>query len=345
MQNKNYKKEIPYEFSDYALEKFFKETGKRQGWLPENGSTAFIAVSGGGDSIALLWLFYKFYSGRVIALHINHGLRANESDEDQNFVDSFTSSLKLFLATKRVKVPVDKLPGESIEAAARRLRLQGLCELVRIFDVNNGGNRAVFLGHNRDDLAETVLFNILRGSGIRGSVGITESSEFNGVKFYRPLLEKRRKFLRDMLLARGVPWREDSSNLDSKYTRNFIRLELLPLIERKINSSAVEHLANFGEDMRPVRLSEEQLSVEFFRECLDDISSPEIIFSRRKLKAKTNEEISLIIRYAGRKLNLPTLSRDRCQELIRLIRSSRSFIFQWAGNVEVKSKDGKIFLG
>ena len=185
----------------------------------------------------------------------------------------------------------------------------------------------------------------MRGTGIRGSVGITECTELEGIKFYRPLLGLRRSFLRDILRVRGLTWREDSSNYDDKYTRNFIRLKILPLIEEKINSSAVEHLACFGEDMRPVRELENSLSSKLFNDYLEsEENSPFITFSRKKLKLLDDNKLALLIRETGRILNLKTLSRSRCAELVKLIHKSENFIFQWCSGFNVKNMKGKIIF-
>lgn len=196
------------------------------------------------------------------------------------------------------------------------------------------------LGHNRDDLAETVLFNILRGTGIRGAVGMTESTHAYGVTFFRPLLGLRRETLRGILKVRGLSWREDSTNNDDKYTRNFIRLKLLPLIETNINSSAAEHLAQFGEDMRKVRDSEDEKSREILTSCLVDSHT----LDRRKLRKFSHDDIAIVIRDWGRQLGLKTLSRGRCNELAGLIVKGDNFIFQWCGNMTVMGKNGKIFF-
>ena len=329
---------IPYEFSDYVLEKYFHETGTAQGWLPENNRAVGVAVSGGGDSIALLWLCKRFYSGRVFALHVNHGIRGSESDSDMDFTRDFANSLHVPFVAKSSSVPEQRLKGESLESAARRVRLRDICEMAHGLKL-----AFIFLGHNRDDLAETVLFNILRGTGIRGSVGITESSELDGVKFYRPLLGLRRKFLRDILRVRGIKWREDSSNSDTLYTRNYLRLSLLPLIESKINSSAIEHLANFGEDMRRVRHIEDSQSQKLFESCVIS-ESGQLILNRKKLRELDEDDITLVIREAGRRLKLKTLSRSRCLELAKLIAKNQKFTFQWSQGVSITSRQGKIFF-
>lgn len=166
---------VPFELSDYVLRNYFTQTGERQGWLSE--SRIIAAVSGGGDSSALLWLCAKFFSGRITALHINHGIRGSEADGDEAFTAKFAESLGLEFVSVRVSVPDERLKGESLESAARRLRQKSIIEAAKKLGV-----RTILLGHNMDDLAETVLFNLLRGTGIRGSVGMTECSELDGVE-------------------------------------------------------------------------------------------------------------------------------------------------------------------
>ena len=329
--------EIPFELSDYVLRKSFTETATRQSWIDSTHIIA--AVSGGGDSIALLWLCSQFFHGKITALHINHGIRGQESDGDEKFTADFAQSLGCEFLSVRVSVPDERMKGESIESAARRLRHECICSSAKRLGVST-----VLLGHNRDDLAETVLFNILRGTGIRGAVGITESSELDGVKFCRPLLGFRRDFLREILRVRGLSWREDSTNNDDTYTRNYIRLKLLPVIEQNINASAVEHLALFGEDMRPVREREDEISAQLFTECRESEShtheNSSLTLNARKLRNFSVDEIALVIREAGRRLGLRTLARKRCDELSGLIRNNGRFVFQWCGGVTVTAKNG-----
>ena len=337
------------------LAKYFRSAGQRQGWLNENEIIA--SVSGGGDSIALLWMCRKFFDGKITALHVNHGIRGEEADNDESFTANFAENIGCEFVSVKIDVPNQQEKGESLESAARRLRHQIIITTAKKLNVRN-----ILLGHNRDDLAETVLFNILRGTGIRGSVGITETTEIDGIKFFRPLLGLRRDFLRDILRVRGLTWREDSSNNDDKYTRNFIRLKLLPLIEANINTSAIEHLASFGEDMRHAREYEDVRSRQLLSECrenIEDFSSKiksdnkdmlqashenNYVLNRKKLRAHNEDDIILIIREIGREFSLKTLSRKRTQELARLIRQPENFIFQWCRDFNITSKMGKIFF-
>ena len=326
---------VPFELSDYVLRKAFTDAGKRQGWLDAPRIAA--AVSGGGDSIALLWLCSKFYGGGLAAIHINPGIRGSESDGDEAFTAKFATSLGCGFVSVRVDVPAEKRRGESLESAARRLRQMHICAVAKTLGVDT-----VLLGHNRDDLAETVLFNLLRGTGIRGAVGMTECSELEGVKFCRPLLGMRREFIRDILRVRGITWREDSTNNDDKYTRNYIRLKLLPLIERTINASAVEHLAQFGEDMMNVRDLEEEEGTQLLLSCLVSVSP--ITFDASRLRELNEYDTALVIREAGRRLGLRTLSRGRCEELAGLIRKGGAFVFQWCGSTVVTGRKGRITI-
>lgn len=328
MQNK-----IPFELSDYALKKYFRNICQLQNWiLVDNVS---LAVSGGGDSIALLWMFKNFFDGDITALHVNHGIRGTESDEDEKFTANFARDLGVKFQALRVNVPSSRIKGESLETSARRLRLQALIDASKSLGINT-----IMLGHNRDDLAETVLFNLLRGTGIRGSVGITQSTETQGVKFFRPLLGLRREFLRDVLRVRGLTWREDSSNGDDSYTRNFIRLKLLPMIESGVNTEAIEHLAQFGEEMRSVRDSEDSRSEALVAECEIERG----VLDLKKLRKFADGDIMLVIREIGRRLGLRTLARRRCGELSSLIRRNGNFEFQWQESLRVRGCNGRIFF-
>ncbi len=328
------KHEIPFEYSDYVLREKFREIATRQNFL--HSGKIILAVSGGGDSTALAWFFHKYYDGEFMLAHVNHNLRGKDAERDEAFVKNLASEMQVEFLAKKVSVGENILPGESVESAGRRIRHSVLVEFAKNFGV-----RDVALAHNRDDLAETVLFNILRGSGIRGSVGIPEISEFSGVRFFRPLMAFRREFLREFLRVRGLSWCEDVSNQDSKYTRNFLRLELLPLIAKNINSNAIEHLAEFAEDMRPVRESEEARSSELLeRVKIHEATLKLVKLDVRKLRKIQEQDRKLIIRKLGRNLNLQTLSRNRCDELSRLLEKSEPFIFQWSGAAKLESRGG-----
>ena len=151
----------------------------------------------------------------------------------------------------------------------------------------------------------------------------------------------RREFLREILRVRGLTWREDSTNASDEYTRNFIRLKLLPTINANINASAVEHLASFGEDMRKIREREDNESKELLQQCAEN----NYTLNRRFLRKLDADSRALVIREVGRKLRLKTLSRERTEILSGLIVKGEKFIFQWCKNFNVTGKGDKIFFG
>ena len=325
--------QIPFELSDYVIGKTFREAGERQAWL--NDEKVIAAVSGGGDSLALLMMAAKFFGGTVTALHVNHGIRGTEADGDETFTHLFAEKLGVPFLSVKLSVPSSREKGESLELTARRLRRKALLDAAKYLDV-----KTILLGHNRDDLAETVLFNLLRGTGIRGAVGITETTEVDGVRFCRPLLGFTRKTLRGILKVRGLAWREDSSNADDTFTRNYIRNQLMPEIQRHVNSQAAEHLAQFGEDIRAVRENEDKRSSELFAQASIDENS----FSWRKLRTFSADDAALVVREAGRRRGLKTLSRKRCGLLAELIIRGAGFTFQWERGATITGKGGRITI-
>ena len=334
------RRRVPYRLSLHALAGHFLEAGTRQGWLSApNGAPVLLAVSGGGDSMAMLWLFRALYPGPIVAAHVNHGIRGEEADGDAAFVRRMAGLWGLPFVERRVDVPGERRPGESIEAAARRARHRELLDMA-----GECGAWGVALGHNRDDLAETVLFNLLRGTGPRGAAGIPERRG----PFFRPVLGLRREFLRDILRVRGIVWREDRTNeltetsAGAGYTRNFIRLELLPLIEARINVGAVERLAAFGEEMREYREDEEARGRALVEGALISSDEGGLALDRGRVMKLSPFERALLLREAGRRLGLTALSRGRAVELARLMGRPGPFVFQWGGGASVRGEGDAI---
>lgn len=199
--------------------------------LLEGAERIVVACSGGGDSTALL-LLYSLSKNRspglphslnLIACHVVHGLRGKAGQEDALFVADLAASLGVRFALKRVDVPASRRKGESLEAAARRLRYEALLALA----AETGARSLVATGHTLDDQAETVLLNLHRHAG-RNRGGIRERRS-DGV--VRPLLPFSRAELRGFLASRSVPWREDETNSNEKLLRNRIRRRQLPALE------------------------------------------------------------------------------------------------------------------
>ena len=220
--------------------------------LFRSSDKVLLAVSGGADSIALLYVMQALRSENVLGAellcaHINHQLRGPEADLDEDFVVAQAAELKLAITTKRVDVREfagrNKL---SIETAARQVRIRSLLEIAR---ANNCD--CIATAHQQNDNAETMLQRLARGTGFRGLGGIWPmrvfGSEFN---FVRPLLCVGRDEIIEYLKQRNLKWRQDYTNADCTYRRNYIRHRLLPALQRDCNGSVVEQLSRLSESAR-----------------------------------------------------------------------------------------------
>jgi len=210
-----------------------------------SGETIVLAVSGGPDSLCLLHLFSRLaseYSLRLIVAYLNHGLRPEAALEEAG-VAALADQMSLPFMSKRVNIrSYKKKFGLSEEAAGRRARYRFLLQVARNFQAES-----IALGHHRDDQAETVLLNLLRGSGIDGLSGMLPLRSINGVKLIRPLLDFRRSEIEAYCLEHGLQPYTDSSNLETDYTRNKLRLELIPHLEERYNPRIREALAGLAE--------------------------------------------------------------------------------------------------
>ena len=202
----------------------------------EPGQRVGVAVSGGADSVCLLYALLELAPRRDLrlsVLHLDHGLRGEESRQDAEFVRALAARLGLPFCLRETAVAQSP---DNLEQAARRARLDFFRETIA-----SGGVERVATGHTRSDQAETVLFRFLRGSGTAGLAGIRPVTSEGIV---RPLIEVERSEVRRFLLERGIAWREDSTNASLQFARNRIRHELLPQIAREWNPAIGETLAN-----------------------------------------------------------------------------------------------------
>ena len=182
-----------------------------------------VAFSGGADSTALLRLACDLAPGRVQAFHIHHGLQDAADDFERHCV-ALCGAWQVPLAV--VHVQARHAPGESPEDAARRARYAALAEAARTHRAQR-----VWLGQHADDQVETLLLAMSRGAGLPGLAAMPARFERDGVAFERPLLSVPAADLRAWLKALGIGWVEDPSNQNAAFTRNRIRLQLMPALE------------------------------------------------------------------------------------------------------------------
>ena len=220
----------------------FKSTIKRYGLIKKNDKI-LVGVSGGPDSVALLYLLNslkKEFNLNLHVAHVDHLLR-KDSGKDASFVKILACRLALPISSTKVDIKRISKNG-SVEEIARNARLSFFFkEAARI------KAKKVALGHNSDDQAETVLMRILRGAGLYGLAGILPKRKIGGFEIIRPLLEIRRKEIEAYLKQKHIKARIDLSNLEDLYLRNKIRNKLLPLLEKDYNRNIKEVLANMAQ--------------------------------------------------------------------------------------------------
>ncbi len=236
-----------------------------KGLLPD-GEAVLLAVSGGVDSMCMADLFFDSAVGRRFALaHCNFHLRGEESDSDEVLVREWAESHGcIFLKKDFDTSGYAASKGISVEMAARELRYGWFAEVCR-----EKGFDALAVAHNANDNAETMILNMLRGTGVKGMSGMRRSSSLPGsdVRLIRPLLGFPRKDIHEYAVSHGLQWHEDSTNADSAYKRNCVRNEVFPIFER-LNPS---FLATLNEDM--ARFAQVQsIADEYFRSVSADVA-------------------------------------------------------------------------
>ncbi len=205
----------------------------------DRGDKVFAAVSGGADSVCLL-IVLKYIKDELgfdlEAIHVEHGIRGEESIEDARFVEKLCDSMNIKIHMHSVKATeYAKKNSMSLEEAARELR----------YNIFEGYEGKIAIAHNMEDNAETLIFNMVRGSGIEGLTGIG----IKRGKYIRPLLACSRTDIEKYLSDNNQPYRTDSTNEDSTYTRNNIRHNIIPKL-RELNPKAIEHISELTDMQR-----------------------------------------------------------------------------------------------
>lgn len=213
------------------VREFIKEKG-----LLKEGDKILIGLSGGADSICLALCLKRIFGGKIslLAVHVNHGIRGEEAKRDEDFVKNFCDKNAIPCIIKEVDVPnfarENKL---SEEEAGRLIRY-------RIFDevMREKGFEKIAVAHNKEDVVETFLLNLARGSALRGLTGIKEKNE----RIVRPLIRISRYEIEEFLKREGETFVVDSSNLSQDYTRNVVRNQILTRFQEGVNEKTTEHI-------------------------------------------------------------------------------------------------------
>lgn len=249
------------------LRKFIKENN-----ILEKEEHIVVGVSGGADSVALMLMLCELqgeYGLNLSVVHINHGIR-NEAKEDADYVKKLCEAYHLSFQLFEADIPaMAKQQGMTEEEMGRIYRYQCFEQVMQ-----KVGAKKLAVAHHKDDQAETVLFHLIRGSNIAGMEGMrlvaplpNYAKTNSKVQRYviRPLLPFRKEELVQWLEEKHITWKEDVTNGENTYSRNMLRNQVIPMLER-INSRTVEHIARFGEEMSRYQMFFQKMVDEYVKE-------------------------------------------------------------------------------
>jgi len=242
------------------------------------GKTILVGFSGGFDSMCLLDMLFRIseeYSLKVVAAHLNHNWRGEEALQEQENCKAFCDDRRIEFYTKTASAAL-----KQTETVARALRYKFFDEAINKYNAD-----AFFTAHNKNDNAETILYRIVKGTGVNGLRGISEKRDI----FYRPLLNISRVEIEKYCEENELSPNFDSSNNDIKYKRNFIRHKILPMLE-KINPDVMEALSSL------INLANEDYDVveEYLDELRKTVFDKKSIITQEFLKLSQNVQRRII---------------------------------------------------
>lgn len=278
------------------------------------GDKVIVAVSGGPDSICLLHILNslrEFLGIILVAAHVNHCLRGQEADKDESYVKEFCRGIGIecFVLRKNVH-EVSKERGISCEMAGREVRYEFFSQLLKRLNAQK-----IAIAHNSNDQGETVLMRIIRGTGLDGLEGIKAVRDNI---YVRPILDVARKEIEEYCYKNNLSPRIDKTNLESVYSRNKIRLELIPYIQKNFNPDIIDSLNRLASIVRVDNEYINNVSVEAYKKYCNKNKDKVIII---KEAFKLHEAILVrLLRMALRELkgNLYNFDKNHIGDIINI---------------------------
>jgi tRNA(Ile)-lysidine synthase len=313
---------------------------RRHELLP-GGARVVAAVSGGADSVALAAALRRAGQWDLHVAHVHHGLRP-EADTDAEFVAELARGWELPFHLERIDTPaLARTWGAGMEEAGRRGRYQALSAVAA-----RAGAAAVAAAHHADDQVETILHRIFRGTHLRGLGGMAPQRPMGGgVKLVRPLLWARRREIEEFCRAEGLAWRTDHTNLQTDFTRNFIRHELLPLLRRRLNVKADEAVLRLATAAGEAQTVLEELAGRLFDRTCRRRSSDEVVLRVGPLRSAPRPLAAMALRAALAAIATPqqALTQDRYNDLLALV-EGRSPAVDLPGGIRAERRGQGLWL-
>lgn len=299
-----------------------------------------VGVSGGPDSMCLLHILNTLrntYFIDIVAAHLNHGLRGKDADEDEEYVKEFCEKNNIEFYSKKVNIEeLSNTWGISSEMAGREARYSFFLELF-----NKLGANKIAIAHNANDQCETILMRIIRGTGLEGLEGIKPVRD---EIYIRPLIKVTRDEIEDYCDKNNINPRIDKTNLQNIYSRNKIRLELIPYIKENFNSHVIEVVNRLGENIKVDNDFMEKKSKEVFGKYCNLTSN------KVKIKSEAfNEHKALLSRMIRKavelvKGNLVNFERVHVEYIISLQGGNTGKEIELPGGIRALNNYGEIIL-
>ena len=270
------------------IKEIFKDIKNHK--LIKKGETIILGFSGGPDSVFLLEILKKYKEEidseiEIILVHINHMLRGEDSDGDEKFSESIAKKNSFKFYSKKInitKISIEEKKG--LEEIGREVRHQLFKE---IFE-KEGGDK-IALAHNKDDQIETFLFRLIRGTSLEGLEGI----RMKKMQYIRPIINVFKKEILKYLSENKIEYRVDKTNFENEFTRNSIRLDLIPFIEKRYNPKFKDKIFNIMGEVREVN-AENSLDIEEFMEnsklSIEKLNTVSDFFKKKLIKQYFNEK-------------------------------------------------------
>ena len=281
------------------------------------GSHLIVACSGGGDSVALAHLAGKYHQGELSIAFIQHMLRGDESLEDENFLKTLILELRN-RHSRSISIHIldgcfAGSKGQGIESVARDIRRKQLAFLAQQI-----GSTSVMMGHNLNDFAETFLMKLARGAGPIGIGGIKSRTHLSeGIHLYRPLLKFNRQFLREYLVAEGISWRNDSSNYSCRFTRNFVRLNIIEPFLLRYGNRVLERIYTHARWIEKTAKFNFDQTAKILHQMELPKAGAKVVLQRSKANKFKVKELSHIFYFIWKRENWPAKELTK-HHLIRM---------------------------
>ncbi len=310
------------------------------------GDTIVEGISGGADSVCLFLMLeeYKKEAGfNTVAVHVHHGIRKKSADKDQKFVEKLCASKGVELKTFRKDIPlICKITKESEEECGRRIRYELFDDVCRQYE-----NAKIAVAHHMNDQAETVIFRIIRGSGIKGLTGMEAKRD----NIIRPLLCLKREEIEQYLEEQEQGYRDDETNSTLEYSRNYIRKKIIPKFE-SVRKNAVEHINALSGEAADINAFMEKKAAELLDKASEEADRKYITkgLSKKYKSDVLMEAEPILLKFAVRALiteagvSIKDVTRSHIDSLCELIAKPKSGEIHLPKGTTVIKESGIVYI-